>query len=75
MTEVKCLICGGATESGFVLDRGQGLTIQRPEWGAGEPQYSFWTVVKKPQRRAGIVTFRCTACGFLMNFAREQENA
>jgi hypothetical protein len=69
-----CLFCGGSTEIGFVVDRGDGDRRRRQEWWAGEPESSFWIGVKKPDRTCRILTFRCVKCGFLMEFANPQED-
>jgi hypothetical protein len=71
-TNQRCLICGGSTEVGFVLDRGDKNRRRPEEWWVGEPERSFWRGVKKPDRTYTIATLRCTKCGYLMEFAEEQ---
>jgi len=65
----KCLMCGGVVEVGFEVDRGHGDWARRREWYEGVPRRSIWRGLKLPKRRIPIETFRCTKCGFLMEFA------
>lgn len=69
----KCLVCGGSTEPGIVLDKGHLNRLHEQEWWAGKLERSFWTGVKKPERRFKITTLRCTKCGYLMEFANPDE--
>ena len=69
----KCLICGNTTEIGFVLDRGHLDFVKQEEWWEGRPEKSFWTGIKRPERRFKVLTFRCTKCGYLMEFADPSE--
>ena len=57
-----------------MLDHGHYERVRVAEWGAGEPKASFWTGIKRPQRRLSVTTHRCTACGFLMEFAQPSES-
>ena len=66
-----CLVCGGAVEEGFVLDRGHGDRKRPAEWIEGAPVPSFWTgtaVSNKIHRQ--MEAFRCKGCGYVMFFAR-----
>lgn len=64
--ERKCVLCEGSMEEGFVIDYTYGSRVQQ-EWGAGRPERSFWSGLKK------ITTFCCTKCGYLMEFASPVE--
>ncbi len=68
-----CPICGGSTEVGFSLDRGDNDRRRQEEWWAGKPERSFWTGIKKPERCYKITTLRCKKCGYLMEFANPDE--
>lgn len=68
-TRQKCVVCGSSTELGFVLDLGDMNKGHEQEWWEGRPERSFWTGIKKPERRFKITTLRCTKCGYLMEFA------
>jgi len=56
-------------EPGFVVDFSHGNRRRVPEWFEGEPRYSFLFGLKPPDRRIKIATYRCTRCGYLMEFA------
>jgi hypothetical protein len=70
----KCLVCGGPTEIGFLVDRGHANVRRRQEWWAGEPESSFWpwNGIKKPDRMYKMTTLRCVECGFVMEFANHE---
>lgn len=69
----ECLICGGSTELGFVLDKVDNNSRNVEEWWAGKPEHSFWLRVKKPDRTFKVATRRCVKRGFLMEFANPDE--
>lgn len=68
MAERRCPFCEAAMEEGFMLDKEYGQLHQQ-EWGAGKPQPSFWKLIKRPEILLKITSFRCTGCGYLMDFA------
>jgi len=70
--KVTCLVCGGALERGFVLDRGESNRRHVQEWWSGDPESSFWMGIKKPEKRCKVDMCRCTKCGFLMGFGVEE---
>lgn len=70
----KCQVCGASMEAGFVLDRGMHDHRSQQEWWEGRPERSFWTGIKKPERRFKVTTLRCTKCGYLMEFAEPDES-
>ncbi len=60
-------------EQGFVVDNTHGGGWAVSEWAVGAPSKSFWTGVKLPQEKlVPIGTYRCTSCGFLEFFARQE---
>lgn len=69
----KCMICGGPTQLGFSLDRGEGDRRRQEEWWADKPTKSFRMGLKEPPERDMIVTLRCTRRGYLMKFANPEE--
>jgi hypothetical protein len=57
-------------ESGFVIDKTGSSLASAPEWAEGAPERSFWTGLKVAGReRHAVVTYRCTACGYLESYA------
>jgi hypothetical protein len=59
-------------EQGFVSDNNYGHGFVN-HWVPGAPRKSFWfglALPKAPQIPIG--TFRCTACGFLECYARQE---
>ena len=57
-------------ESGFVIDKVGNDSYRAPEWAEGVPASSFWTGLKLDGReRHAVVTYRCSACGYLESFA------
>ena len=74
-TRQKCLVCGSATEIGFLSDRSQFNDFRQDEWWEGKPEKSFWSGIKKPERCYKVLTLRCTKCGYLMEFADPSESS
>lgn len=71
----RCLLCQGKLEAGFIVDYAHGnLQVLPGKWGAGAPQQSIWYGTKKPKRMHTVQAFRCTACGYLMEFARPESD-
>lgn len=69
MQLLKCAKCGGAMEKGFMLEASYVNNLVPPEWAEGEIERSFWTGVNTKGRiRHTVVTYRCTACGFLESY-------
>lgn len=56
-------------EIGFLVDEGYG-TRAVPKWYSGEPEKSFWTVLKlRGRERLEVTTYRCKRCGYLESYA------
>jgi len=67
-----CPKCGAGMEQGFVLDNTYGARIVS-QWAAGAPLKSFWTGTKLPDEKlVPIGTYRCSSCGFLELYARQE---
>lgn len=68
----QCPKCNGAMQQGFVLDNTYGARIVS-QWGRGAPLKSFWTGTQAPEGEViPIGTYRCSSCGYLESFAREE---
>jgi hypothetical protein len=68
----SCPKCKGAMQQGFILDLTYGARVVS-QWAAGAPRKSFWQGTKLPEE--GLIpigTFRCSMCGFLESYAREE---
>ncbi|MCL2640363.1 MAG: PF20097 family protein [Phycisphaerales bacterium] len=71
-TEPKCPLCNARLEPGFVLDKGHYDHARPAVWVEGEPQKTFWLGTKTSgKRKIEIEAWRCTNCGYLMQFAWE----
>ena len=67
----ECPKCKGPMEQGFVLDNSdRGLLVSH--WAKGPPQKSFWMRTKNPDNQVPIGMYRCTSCGYLEAYAREE---
>jgi hypothetical protein len=74
MSVKHCLVCNGTLEQGFVIDHTYGSRLQQ-QWSAGTPERSFWFGVHEPERSHKISAYRCTQCGFVMEFAVEAKES
>jgi hypothetical protein len=55
---------------GFVIDKVGNAFASAPEWAEGAPERSFWTGLNVAGReRHAVVTYRCSACGYLESYA------
>jgi predicted nucleic-acid-binding Zn-ribbon protein len=71
-TSQSCPKCNGHMEQGFVLDNTYGARVVS-QWAAGAPQKSFWSGTKLPDEKLiPIGTFRCSSCGYLESYARQE---
>jgi hypothetical protein len=58
-------------EQGFTMDNTHGARVVS-QWAPGAPMKSFWTGTKLPDEKlVPIGTYRCTSCGFLESYARQ----
>lgn len=75
--KLKCQLCGGAMEPGYTVEHTHGGVAIQERWAAGQPQHSFWTgktAIKRPKQFINVDSYRCTKCGYLMEFALPQES-
>ena len=57
-------------ESGFVIDKTGNAFATAPQWAEGLPERSFWTGLNLDGReRHAVITYRCSACGYLESYA------
>jgi hypothetical protein len=70
---VECTRCHVQMESGWVPDNTQ-RGLLRENWCPGEPQPSFWTLLKveNKDKVVPVTTFRCPSCGYLESYAIQQ---
>lgn len=71
VASLKCPKCSGLMEQGFVIDYTHGGLFVT-QWAKGAPQKSFWTGTKVPGEHLPIGTFRCSSCGYLEAYARQE---
>jgi hypothetical protein len=67
---LECPKCRGEMEQGFVVDRTYGAQLVS-QWAKGAPVKSFWTGTKLPDEELPIGTYRCSSCGYLEAYARD----
>lgn len=65
-----CLRCSGKMEQGFLVDYKDTITYGRGAWAKGPKKKSFWEGFGEPKNPREIVTYRCTACGYLESYAK-----
>ena len=71
-TPPVCPKCRSDMEVGFLVDNTYG-GVETPQWASGTPDRSFWVGVRmKGRERHRVHTYRCTSCGFLESYAREE---
>src|SRR5262249_10050908 len=68
---LKCPKCSGLMEQGFVLDNTHGGNLVS-HWARGAPLKSLLFGTKRPEAQLPIGTFRCSSCGYLEAYAREE---
>ena len=57
---------------GWVMDLTYGGRVAS-QWAPGQPRESFWTGTRLPDEApVPIGAFRCTGCGFLEYYARDE---
>ena len=71
MEDRQCRLCQAPMQAGFLADQTYGGTLQE-HWVEGPPRQSIWGSLKMGgTTRYKVITFRCTACGYLESFAIE----
>lgn len=70
---MACADCGGAMERGYVLDHTHMKTV-RVRWVQGEPDLGLLGGLRTGgKRQIAIRAFRCTGCGFLKQYALDED--
>ena len=72
----RCPKCGGEMEQGFVMDFGDKYLRKVSSWAKGSPRLNWIDNTKVPEE--GLIpigAFRCSSCGFLEYYAREEFGA
>ena len=69
---MKCPKCSGEMAQGFIADAVQHAAQRVSSWVEGAPEKSFWSGTKVPSGMIPIGTFRCSTCGFLESYARDE---
>ena len=65
----NCPKCHVGMKEGFELDEAYGYRTAT-YWVEGRPERSIWTGVKiRHKTKLEVVTYRCTACGYLESYA------
>jgi hypothetical protein len=74
--DVGCAKCGQAMEEGFMPDFAHYQLVRPVTWVEGKPDHSFWTGTSiGDKRQLNVTAYRCTACGYLEFYAREDESS
>lgn len=74
-SDVKCPLCGGVMEVGFLMDRMHGGQMPG-EWVEGTPEKSFWRGTALGGRRRFVMdAWRCADCGQVLLFAKPESDA
>ncbi len=64
-----CPKCSRRMEEGFKVDAGDYSMPHVGAWHRGAPKRSFWGLKVSKSEKLEIVSWRCTGCGFLENYA------
>ena len=68
----QCPKCRSGMEQGFVLDNTHGVRVVS-RWVPGAPRKSFWVGTALPDEElVPIGAYRCTSCGYLELYARDE---
>lgn len=68
-TSLQCPKCHNQMEQGFIL---YPLGAEVLGWRGGVPRKSWWRGINSEATRIPIGTFRCSACGYLELYARDE---
>jgi predicted nucleic-acid-binding Zn-ribbon protein len=66
-----CPKCGGQFEVGYLPDASYGAQVVG-RWASGAPAKSFWTVTKVSKQTVPLGAYRCTGCGYVELYARDE---
>jgi hypothetical protein len=74
--DVVCTKCGQVMEEGFMPDFAQYQLVRPVTWVEGKPNHSFWSGTRiADKRQLDVAAYRCTACGYIEFYAREDESS
>jgi hypothetical protein len=65
----RCIRCDGELKNGFILGKGDGGVISQALWVSGDPNPSYWRIVKSGEKMLPVITYCCNSCGHLESFA------
>ena len=66
----SCPKCGRSMEEGFVIDGRDYGSQEVADWHRGQPERKWWGLKTNKAEVLKIVSWRCTGCGLLENYAR-----
>ncbi|TCL90769.1 hypothetical protein C8J38_107129 [Rhizobium sp. PP-WC-2G-219] len=70
----QCSRCNADMEEGFLLEKGDGL-LSSETWISGKPVKSYLSGLNlKGKDVYDVVTFRCSACGYLDSYALSKQS-
>jgi hypothetical protein len=77
MESMRCAKCNGEMVLGFIFEC---ENHKLDTWVEGPPKKSWWGgfwggVTAPKEKRISIGTFRCSKCGFLESYARQEFGA
>lgn len=65
-----CPRCSRSMEEGFLVDSADYSVPTVAAWHRGAPQKKWWGLKVDKASRLAIVSWRCTSCGLLENYAK-----
>ena len=65
-----CPKCGNRMEEGFTIDAGHHGSASVGAWHGGKPTKAWYGLKIDKAAKREIVSWRCTRCGFLENYAK-----
>jgi hypothetical protein len=69
--DLKCSKCDGRMEIGFLRDHAGGGSVPA-QWIAGMPEQGWRGAKIRKKTRYVVHVFRCSECGYLEQYARQQ---
>ena len=66
-----CPKCGGQLEAGYLPDASY-VAQAIGRWASGSPAKSAWTGTKVAKQTVPLCAFRCTGCGYVELYARDE---
>ena len=69
--ERACIKCSGKMQIGFLRDQVGSATVPG-QWIAGPPEQGWLGTKIRDKTRYAVDVFRCSECGYLEQYARQQ---